>query len=181
LAAWSLPSPSFVAFLLASLVLAVAPGPGILYIVTRSVTQGRASGLGSVGGVALGNLGNAVGAALGLAAVFAVSSFAFAVVRYSGAAYLIYLGIKTLRSTKTCPANLEMSHSRCDTLQVNGTHPMPTVVEERFDRYRAIHSSSILNFCTCISSIEHATGFTCRNIFRSRSTPGQSSPRFREQ
>ena len=102
----SLPFPPFVTpFLLASLVLAVAPGPGILYIVTRSATQGRGPGLVSVAGVALGNLGNVVGAALGLAALFAVSSFAFAIVKYSGAAYLIYLGIKTVRSRETTFAN----------------------------------------------------------------------------
>jgi threonine/homoserine/homoserine lactone efflux protein len=111
LAAFLLFSPSFIAFLLASLVLAVAPGSGALYIITRSLTQGRVSRLVSVGGVALGNLGNAVGAAIGLAALFAVSSFAFAVARYSGPAYLIYLGIKTLRSTHATPVNLEMSHS----------------------------------------------------------------------
>lgn len=69
------------------------------------------SGLISVVGVALGNLGNAVGAALGLAALFAASSFAFVVARYSGAAYLIYLGIKTLRSSHGVPVHLEMSRS----------------------------------------------------------------------
>ena len=104
-------SSSSLAFLLASLVLAVVPGPGVLYIVTRSVTQGRVSGLVSVVGVASGNLGNAVGAALGLAALFAASSFAFAVARYSGAAYLIYLGIKTLRSSHAAPVSLEMPRS----------------------------------------------------------------------
>jgi threonine/homoserine/homoserine lactone efflux protein len=98
------------AFLLASLVLAVAPGPGILYIVTRSATLGRGPGLVSVGGVALGNLGNVVGAAFGLAALFAVSSFAFAIVKYLGAAYLIYLGIKTLRSREATFVNPEISH-----------------------------------------------------------------------
>jgi threonine/homoserine/homoserine lactone efflux protein len=107
-------SSSFVVFLLPSLVLAAVPGPGVLYIVTRSVTQGRLSGLVSVVGVASGNLGNAVGAALGLAALFAASSFAFAVAKYSGAAYLIYLGIKTLRSSHAAPVNVEMS--RCTSL-----------------------------------------------------------------
>jgi threonine/homoserine/homoserine lactone efflux protein len=111
LAAFYALSPSFIAFLFASLVLAIAPGPGVLYIVTRSLTQGRVSGLVSVGGVALGNLGNAVGAAVGLAALFAVSSFAFAVAKYSGAAYLIYLGITTLRSKQAESVNPEMSHS----------------------------------------------------------------------
>jgi len=96
---WSL----LTAFLAASLVLAVTPGPGVLYIVTRSLTQGRRSGLASVAGVALGNLGNALGAALGLAALFAISSTAFVIVKYVGAAYLIYLGIRVLRSAAPSP------------------------------------------------------------------------------
>lgn len=86
------------AFLAASFVLAVTPGPGVFYIVTRSLTQGRASGLASVAGVALGNLGNALGASIGLATLFAVSSLAFTIVKYAGAIYLIGLGIRTLRS-----------------------------------------------------------------------------------
>ena len=89
--------PVLAAFLAASLVLAVTPGPGVVYIVARTLAQGRGAGLASVAGVAAGNLCNAVGAALGLAALFAVSSLAFSVVKYAGAAYLIYLGIKALR------------------------------------------------------------------------------------
>jgi threonine/homoserine/homoserine lactone efflux protein len=92
------PWPLLSAFLAASLLLAVTPGPGVLYIVTRSLLQGRRAGLASVAGVALGNLGNAVAAAVGLAALFAVSSTAFVVVKYAGAAYLIYLGVRTLRA-----------------------------------------------------------------------------------
>ena len=91
---WSLLS----VFLLASFVLAVTPGPGVFYIVARSVAQGRRSGLASVAGVAVGNFGNAVAASGGLAALFAASSMAFSVVKYAGAAYLIYLGIKALRA-----------------------------------------------------------------------------------
>jgi len=94
-----LPStPLLLAFLLASLILAVTPGPAVVYILTRTLSQGRASGLASVAGVALGNLGNAVGAALGLAALFAVSSVAFTVVKWAGAAYLVYVGVRMLRS-----------------------------------------------------------------------------------
>jgi threonine/homoserine/homoserine lactone efflux protein len=81
------------AFVGASLVLALTPGPAVVYIVARTLAQGRACGLASVIGVALGNLANAVGAALGLAALFAVSSSAFTVVKWAGAAYLVYLGI----------------------------------------------------------------------------------------
>lgn len=86
----------FSAFLIASIVLAVTPGPGVFYIVTQSLTQGRRFGLASVAGVALGNLGNAVGASIGLAAVFAVSALAFTVVKYLGAAYLVFLGLQAI-------------------------------------------------------------------------------------
>jgi threonine/homoserine/homoserine lactone efflux protein len=95
------PWPLFSAFLVASFVLAVTPGPAVLYIVTRSLVQGRSSGLVSLAAVALGNLGNALAASVGLAALFAVSSLAFSVVKYAGAAYLVYLGVQMLRSSST--------------------------------------------------------------------------------
>jgi len=89
---------TFATFVLASLVLAITPGPAVVYILTRTVTQGRPAGLASVGGVALGNLGNAIGASLGLAALLAVSAVAFTVLKFAGAAYLVWLGIQALRS-----------------------------------------------------------------------------------
>ncbi|MGQ0751293.1 MAG: LysE family translocator, partial [Betaproteobacteria bacterium] len=99
------PWPLFWAFLAASFVLAVTPGPGVVYIVARSVTGGRRSGLASVAGVALGNLGNALAASLGLAALFAVSSIAFMMVKYAGAVYLVYLGIQMIRTSKATTTN----------------------------------------------------------------------------
>lgn len=95
------PWPLLTAFVVASVVLAVTPGPGVFYIVTRSLAEGRRSGLASVAGVALGNLGNAAGATLGLAAIFAVSSVAFTVVKYAGALYLICLGVRVLRAPQS--------------------------------------------------------------------------------
>ena len=92
------------AFGIASLVLAATPGPGVLYIVTRTLAQGRRAGLASVAGVAAGNLGNAMGASLGLAALLAVSSLAFSIVKFAGAAYLVWLGIKALRETGAAAA-----------------------------------------------------------------------------
>ncbi len=85
-------------FALASFVLCVTPGPGVTYIVTRSLTQGRRAGFGSVLGVALGNAVSAALAAFGLAAVLAASATVFHLVKYAGAAYLVYLGVKVLRS-----------------------------------------------------------------------------------
>jgi len=91
-------SPALLAFGAASLVLAVTPGPAVIYVVTRTLAQGRRAGFASVAGVALGNLGNAAGASIGLAALFAVSSLAFSVVKVAGAAYLVWLGIQALRA-----------------------------------------------------------------------------------
>ena len=86
-----------IAFCAASAVLALTPGPAVLYIVARTLGQGRRSGFASVGGVALGNFGNAAGAALGLGALFAWSSTAFTVVKWAGALYLVWLGVQALR------------------------------------------------------------------------------------
>jgi threonine/homoserine/homoserine lactone efflux protein len=97
-------SPRFAAFIFASVVLAIAPGPGVLYIVTRTLSQGRKGGLASVGGIALGNLGNAAAASVGLAAVLAASSAAFLVIKLAGAAYLVFLGIKALRARPSAEA-----------------------------------------------------------------------------
>jgi len=83
-------------FLLASLILLLTPGPAVLYIVARSVDQGRRAGLASVLGVELGNGVHVLGATLGLSAILLTSALAFSVVKYAGAAYLIYVGIRTL-------------------------------------------------------------------------------------
>lgn len=108
------PWPLFSAFLFASFLLAVTPGPAVLYIVTRSLVQGRSSGLVSLAAVALGNLGNALAASVGLAALFAVSSVAFSVVKYAGALYLVYLGLQMLRSScAESPAAMPAAPLRC--------------------------------------------------------------------
>lgn len=98
---------ALLAFALASLVLAATPGPGVLYVVARTLAQGRRAGLASVAGVACGNLGNAVGASLGLAALFALSSLAFAAVKYAGAAYLVWLGVQALRRPRAAADNAQ--------------------------------------------------------------------------
>jgi threonine/homoserine/homoserine lactone efflux protein len=93
-------APTLAVFLVASLVLAVTPGPGVIYVVSRTLAGGRRAGLASAGGGALGNLVNAALASLGLAAVLAVSARAFTVVKLVGAAYLLYLGIRELRRAR---------------------------------------------------------------------------------
>lgn len=87
---------TFLAFLAAAIALAVTPGPGIAYVVARTVAGGRGEGLASCFGTALGGLVHVLAAALGLSLVVAESAFAFALVKYVGAAYLAYLGIRLL-------------------------------------------------------------------------------------
>lgn len=91
-----LPMSHLSLFLAASLALLLTPGPAVLYIVTRSVDQGRRAGLVSVLGIETGNLFHALAAALGLSAILMSSALAFEIVKYLGAAYLIYIGIRKL-------------------------------------------------------------------------------------
>jgi len=83
-------------FVIAALLLLITPGPAVLYIVTRSITDGRRAGLVSMLGVHTGTLVHVVTAAAGLSALLAASATAFSVVKYLGAAYLIYLGVRRL-------------------------------------------------------------------------------------
>jgi threonine/homoserine/homoserine lactone efflux protein len=83
-------------FISAALVLLLIPGPAVLYIVARSVEQGRLAGFVSDIGIHTATLVHVVAAALGLSAVIASSALAFSVVKYAGAAYLIWLGLKKL-------------------------------------------------------------------------------------
>ncbi|VAW09022.1 hypothetical protein MNBD_ACTINO02-1575, partial [hydrothermal vent metagenome] len=80
-------------FLAASTVLAVVPGPGVLYIIARSVEGGRRTGLAATLGVATGNMVHVMGAAIGLSAIIAQSATAFTAIKLAGAAYLIGTGV----------------------------------------------------------------------------------------
>ena len=87
---------SFIAFLIAATVLAITPGPGIAYVVARTVAGGRAEGLASCIGTGLGGMLHVLAAAVGLALAVAQSALAFILVKYLGAAYLLYLGVRML-------------------------------------------------------------------------------------
>jgi threonine/homoserine/homoserine lactone efflux protein len=85
-------------FVAAALALLLTPGPAVLYVVTRSVAQGRAAGLISVLGIHSGTVVYVVATSAGLSALLTASSTAFQIVKYLGAAYLIWLGIQKLRA-----------------------------------------------------------------------------------
>jgi RhtB (resistance to homoserine/threonine) family protein len=95
-------------FLTASLLLVLSPGPDTIYIVSRSVAQGRTAGLLSSLGIGTGVLIHICAAALGLTAILATSATAFLVVKYAGALYLIYLGIRTFLE-RSGPLNPEQA------------------------------------------------------------------------
>lgn len=90
-------------FVVASLVLLLTPGPAVLFIVARSIQQGRTAGLVSVMGIHLGTIVHIVAAAIGLSALIVSSALAFAIVKYLGAAYLVWMGIRTFMAKELDP------------------------------------------------------------------------------
>ena len=89
--------PDIALFLVASALLAVAPGPDIVYVLTRGIAQGRRAGFAAALGFATGCIFHTLLAAFGVAALIRSSPLAFDLVRYAGAAYLIWIGIQALR------------------------------------------------------------------------------------
>ena len=88
----------FLVFLAAALILAVTPGPGIFYVLARTLAGGRRDGVFSSLGTFLGGLVHVLAAALGLSAVLAASATAFTIVKYAGALYLIWIGLTMIRT-----------------------------------------------------------------------------------
>jgi threonine/homoserine/homoserine lactone efflux protein len=104
-----IPNPTSLGiFVVAAILLLLTPGPAVLYIVARSVEQGRIAGLASVCGIATGTLVHVLAAALGLSALLASSALAFAVVKYAGAVYLIYIGLRRLQRADAPAAQIEL-------------------------------------------------------------------------
>jgi threonine/homoserine/homoserine lactone efflux protein len=106
-------------FALAALALLLVPGPAVLYIVARSIEQGRSAGLVSVLGVHLGSLVHVTAAAVGLSSLLVSSAVAFSVVKYAGAAYLIYLGVRAFIAREE-PGEVEVRAAPLSTLLRQG-------------------------------------------------------------
>jgi threonine/homoserine/homoserine lactone efflux protein len=102
-------------FMTAGLMLLLVPGPAVLYVVARSVEQGRRAGLASSSGIATGTLAHVLAATLGLSAVLLSSAVAYSFVKYAGAAYLFYLGVKKFRERPT--ADGEVKHVNAQPLR----------------------------------------------------------------
>lgn len=89
--------PHFLLFLAASLAVNLTPGPDMLYVATRAATQGRVAGVVSALGIGAGTLFHIAAAALGLSTLLLVSATAFSLVKWAGAAYLVYMGVAAIR------------------------------------------------------------------------------------
>ncbi len=89
--------PDIALFLVASALLTIAPGPDIVYVLTRGIAQGRKAGLAAAAGFSTGCIFHTLLAALGIAAIIRSSPLAFDLVRYAGAAYLVWIGIQAIR------------------------------------------------------------------------------------
>ena len=91
---------SFSVFLLAAIVIAVIPGPGIFYVAARTLSDGSKAGIASTFGTAIGGLVHVIAGALGVSAIILTSAELFTAVKFAGALYLIWLGIKTFREKR---------------------------------------------------------------------------------
>lgn len=102
---FAIPSAAHIGtFAAAAILLLLTPGPAVLYIVGRSVEQGRLAGVVSVLGITTGTLVHVIAAVVGLSALIASSVLAFSIVKYAGAAYLIYIGVRRLLNRADAPA-----------------------------------------------------------------------------
>jgi threonine/homoserine/homoserine lactone efflux protein len=111
---------SLIVFVIAAGALLITPGPAVLYIVTRSIDQGRVAGIVSVLGIGLGTLFHVAAAALGLSAILMSSALAFNIVKYLGAAYLIYLGLKKLFSKSDTFLPQQVTHQKLSRIFLQG-------------------------------------------------------------
>ena len=98
-----LPTADFSLFLAAALIIAAVPGPGIFYVAARTLSEGRRAGIASTLGTALGGLVHVIAGGLGISALILASAQAFAVLKFAGALYLIWLGIRAFREAGQLP------------------------------------------------------------------------------
>src|SRR5918912_1529960 len=112
--------PRLSLFVSVTLLLVFMPGPNTLYIIARSVRQGRRAGIVSSLGVQVGSLVHISAATCGLSALLLSSALAFGVVKYAGAAYLIFLGVKTLLTKEEATAARAVRKARLSRVFLQG-------------------------------------------------------------
>jgi threonine/homoserine/homoserine lactone efflux protein len=96
-------SASFQLFVAAALIIAAVPGPGIFYVAARTLSGGRRAGIASTSGTAIGGLVHVMAGGLGVSAIILASAQLFAALKFGGALYLVWLGIRTFREAGHLP------------------------------------------------------------------------------
>ena len=129
-------------FVVAALALLLVPGPAVLYIVARSIEQGRPAGLVSVLGVHLGSLVHITAAAVGLSSLLVSSALAFSVVKYAGAAYLIYLGVRALMTREEPSRTSKWRRPRFGSCCARARSSTSSTRRRRSSSWRSCRSSS---------------------------------------
>jgi threonine/homoserine/homoserine lactone efflux protein len=118
---------NFSLFLLAALVIAAVPGPGIFYVAARTLSGGRKAGIASTFGTALGGLVHVVAAGLGVSAILLASAQLFTMLKLAGACYLVWLGIKAFREAGRAPpeqnAPSGAKRAFCEGIMVEALNP----------------------------------------------------------
>lgn len=113
-------SNSLLLFLIATITLNITPGPDMLYVIARSVGQGRAAGIASALGIAAGCFVHILAVTFGLASLLMAVPAAYEIVKYAGAAYLIYLGVRTLISRRPKDAETPIKEASLRTIFLQG-------------------------------------------------------------
>lgn len=124
-----LPAPSMLAvFLAATVALNISPGPDMLYVISRALEQGRRSGIASALGIGAGTLVHTLITAIGLSAILLSFPMAYEIIRYAGAAYLLFLGLRTLTNLRAQRESASLSrqpnHTSLKTVFRQGSPPM---------------------------------------------------------
>ncbi|WP_416407531.1 LysE family translocator [Agrobacterium rosae] len=153
-------------FVAAALVLTATPGPDMLLIASRSVSQGRSAGFLTYAGIAAGTYCHAIAAALGLSQLFLTVPIAYEIVRWAGCAYLLYLAYKTLRSQGSAFApsaglkKLSVKRIFSEGLATNILNPkMALFVLALFPQFIDPNGSSMLIQTVVLASILNGIGF----------------------
>ena len=115
-----MPDTSLLLFMLATVTLNVTPGPDMLYVIARSVGQGRPAGIVSAFGIAGGCIVHTLAVAFGLAGIMLAVPVAYEIVRYGGAAYLVYLGLRTLLNRREATAEAAIKPDGLRTIFLQG-------------------------------------------------------------
>ncbi|MBA3013285.1 MAG: LysE family translocator [Proteobacteria bacterium] len=109
---------NYTGFIIAAIILNLTPGVDTMYILTRSIAQGRRAGLVSVAGIMTGCVVHVLGAAFGLSLILSASARAFALIKWAGALYLIFLGIKTLMDKTTAFETIQARFTKGDLIKI---------------------------------------------------------------